>query len=299
MLILELFRRHAVEEVTNSRINFLLLEVISLATVAVIGAGKIGELLLSGLLRSGWPVEQLVATVRRPERAAELTAKYGIRVVDNATAVAAADVLAIAVKPQDAGVLMADLGPLLSAHQDRLVISLCAGLPTSFFAKWLPEATPVVRVMTNTPALVDEAMTAISAGPHATAAHLALAEEMFAPLGRTIRVPESQQDAVTALSGSGPAYFFYLVEAMTDAGILLGLPRQVAYDLIVQTAIGSAIMLRDSGEHPVKLREAVTSPAGTTINAIRELENHGVRAALLSALEAARDRARQIAEQAS
>jgi pyrroline-5-carboxylate reductase len=268
-----------------------------MVTVAVIGAGKIGELLLSGLLRSGWPAGRLVATARRPERAAELAERYGIRVLDNAGAVAAADVLAIAVKPQDASALMADLGPLLTADPDRLLISLCAGLPTSFFAKWLPEGMPVVRVMTNTPALVDEAMTAISAGPHATAEHLALAEEMFAPLGRTIRVPESQQDAVTALSGSGPAYFFYLVEAMTDAGILLGLPRQVAYDLIVQTAIGSAIMLRDSGEHPVKLREAVTSPAGTTINAIRELENHGVRAAMLSALEAARDRARQIAEQ--
>src|SRR6266545_3287890 len=174
---------------------------------------------------------------------------------------------------------------------------LLSGLLRSFFAKWLPEGTPVVRVMTNTLALVDEAMTAISAGPFATAEHLALAEEMFAPLGRTLRLPESQQDAVTALSGSGPAYFYYLVEAMTDAGILLGLPRQVAHDLIVQTAIGSAIMLRDSGEHPVKLREAVTSPAGTTINAIRELENHGVRAALLAALEAARDRAREIAQQ--
>src|SRR5262249_13258338 len=125
----------------------------------------------------------------------------------------------------------------------------------------------------------------------------AIAEEMFRPVGRTVRLPESQQDAVTAVSGSGPAYFYFLVEAMTDAGILLGLPRQAAHDLIVQTAIGSAIMLRDSGEHPVKLREAVTSPAGTTINAIRELENHGVRAALLAALEAARDRARQIAEQ--
>jgi pyrroline-5-carboxylate reductase len=268
-------------------------------TVAVLGAGKIGEVLLAGLIRSGWPVAALVATARRPERAAELRARYGVRVVDNAAAVAAADVLAIAVKPQDAGTLMADLGPLVPPGADKLVVSLCAGLPISFFDKWLPAGTPVVRVMTNTPALVDEAMTAISAGPHATAAHLDLAEQLFSPLGRTITVPESQQDAVTALSGSGPAYFFYLVEAMTDAGILLGLPRQVAHDLIVQTAIGSAIMLRDSGEHPVKLREAVTSPAGTTINAIRELENHGVRAALLSALEAARDRARQIAEQQS
>jgi pyrroline-5-carboxylate reductase len=262
-------------------------------TIAVIGAGKIGEVLLSGLLRAGWPADRLLATARRQERAEELTNRYGIEVVDNARAVILADVLAIGVKPQDAATLLADLGPTVPAG--KLVVSLCAGLPTSFFAKWLPESTPVVRVMTNTPALVDEAMTAISAGPHATVEHLALAEEMFRPLGRTIRVPESQQDAVTALSGSGPAYFYYLVEAMTDAGILLGLPRQVAHDLIVQTAIGSAIMLRDSGEHPVKLREAVTSPAGTTISAIRELENHRVRAAMLTALQAARDRARELA----
>jgi pyrroline-5-carboxylate reductase len=264
-------------------------------TVAVVGAGKIGELMLSGLLRAGWPLSRLLATARRAERAEELRLRYGIRVVDNLNAVAEADVLAIAVKPQDAAGLLDDIGP--KVPPGKLVITLCAGLPTSFFTRRLPDGTPIVRVMTNTPALVDEAMTAISAGPHATAEHLALAEEMFEPLGRTIRVPESQQDAVTALSGSGPAYFYLLVEAMTDAGILLGLPRQVAHDLIVQTAIGSAIMLRDSGEHPVKLREAVTSPAGTTISAIRELENHGVRAALLAALEAARDRARELAAQ--
>jgi pyrroline-5-carboxylate reductase len=149
--------------------------------------------------------------------------------------------------------------------------------------------------MSNTPVLVDEAMSAISAGAHAAEEHLVRTEAIFSPVGRTIRVPEAQQDAVTALSGSGPAYFFYLVEAMTDAGILLGLPRQVAHDLIVQTAIGSAVMLRDSGERPATLREAVTSPAGTTINAIREMENHGVRAAMLSALEAARDRGRELA----
>jgi pyrroline-5-carboxylate reductase len=265
--------------------------------VAVIGAGKIGETLLSGLLRSGWPVSRLVATTRRPARAEELASRYDIRVVANVVAIRMADVLVIAVKPQDATTLMAELGPLVPG--DKLVVTLCAGLPTTFFAKRLADGTPVVRVMTNTPALVDEAMTAISAGTHARAEHLALAEELFRPLGRTIRLPESQQDAVTALSGSGPAYFYYLVEAMIDAGILLGLPRQVAHDLIVQTAIGSAIMLRDSGEHPVTLREAVTSPAGTTINAVRELEKHAVRAALLAALEAARDRGREIAEEFS
>ena len=264
-------------------------------TVAVIGTGKIGELVLSGLLRAGWPASELLVTARRPERAEELTQRYGVRAVDNLAAVVEADVLAITVKPQDAAALMAEIGP--KVPPDKLVISLCAGLPTSFFASRLPERVPIVRVMTNTPALVDQAMTAISAGPHATGQHLAVAEEMFRPLGATIRVPESQQDAVTALSGSGPAYFYLLVEAMIDAGILLGLPRQVAHELIVQTAIGSAVMLRDSGEHPVTLREAVTSPAGTTISAIRELENHGVRAALLAALEAARDRAREIARQ--
>jgi pyrroline-5-carboxylate reductase len=262
-------------------------------TVAVIGAGKIGEVLLSGLVRAGWPVDRLIATTRRPDRGRELADRYGVRVMANEVAAVEADVLTIAVKPQDAESLMVDLGPKVPT--EKLVISLCAGLPTGFFARFLSAGTPVVRVMTNTPALVDEAMTAISAGPHATAEHLALAEELFTPLGRTLRLPESQQDAVTALSGSGPAYFFYLVEAMTDAGILLGLPRRVAHDLIVQTAIGSAIMLRESGEHPVKLREAVTSPAGTTIAAIRELENHAVRAALLAALEAARDRAEEIA----
>jgi pyrroline-5-carboxylate reductase len=191
------------------------------------------------------------------------------------------------------GVLLEELAP--HVPQDRLVVSVAAGKTTEFIEQRLTAGTPVVRVMSNTPVLVDEAMSAISAGSHATEDHLRRTEAVFTPVGRTIRVPESQQDAVTALSGSGPAYFFYLVEAMTDAGILLGLPRHVAHDLLVQTAIGAAVMLRDSGERPVTLRENVTSPAGTTINAIRELENHGVRAAMLSALEAARDRGRELA----
>src|SRR5262249_39374539 len=149
-------------------------------TIAVVGAGKIGEVLLSGLLRAGWPAQRLLATARRAERVAELAKRYGVRVVDNADAADQADVLVIAVKPQDAEALMADLGPRVPAG--KLVVSLCAGLPTSFFAKWLATGTPVIRVMTNTPALVDEAMTAISAGLYATPEHLALAEEMFRPL---------------------------------------------------------------------------------------------------------------------
>jgi pyrroline-5-carboxylate reductase len=142
---------------------------------------------------------------------------------------------------------------------------------------------------------VDEAMSAISAGTHAGLEHLRTVEDLLSKVGKVVRVPESQQDAVTALSGSGPAYFFFLVEAMIDAGILLGLPRAVAAELIVQTAVGSARMLRESGEHPVLLREAVTSPGGTTIAAIRTMEDHGVRAAMLAAIEAARDRSRELA----
>ncbi|MEU4691149.1 pyrroline-5-carboxylate reductase [Actinoplanes sp. NPDC023714] len=262
-------------------------------TVAVLGAGKMGELVLAGLLRSGWPAGRLLVTTRRAERGSELSEKYGISVVENAEAVDKADIIAVAVKPQDAGALFDEIGPKVGAG--KLVVSLCAGLTTAFFAARLPAGTPVVRVMTNTPALVDQAMTAISAGPHATAEHLDLAEAMFTPLGATVRVPEKQQDAVTALSGSGPAYFYLVVEAMIEAGVLLGLPRQTAHQLATQTALGASVMLRDSGEHPALLREAVTSPAGTTAAALRELENHGVRPALLAALEAARNRAREIA----
>jgi len=262
--------------------------------VAVLGAGKLGEALLGGLLRAGRDRNRLVVTTRRAERAAELSARHGVRAVSTAAAAAAAGVLLVAVKPQDMAALLAELAPHVRADT-HLVVSLAAGVPTGLLEAALPAGTPVVRVMTNTPVLVDEAMSVLSAGAHADAAHLDLVEDLLRPVGRTMRVPESQQDAVTALSGSGPAYFFYLVEAMTDAGILLGLPRQVAADLLVQTALGAAVMLRDTGEHPVRLREAVTSPGGTTIAAVRKLEDHGVRAAMISALEAARDRARELA----
>ncbi|MFD8124716.1 pyrroline-5-carboxylate reductase [Streptomyces albidoflavus] len=261
--------------------------------VAVLGTGKIGEALLSGMIRAGWSPADLLVTARRPERAATLRERYGVTPATNAEAAKTADTLILTVKPQDMGALVEELAPHVPA--DRLVISGAAGIPTAYFEERLAAGTPVVRVMTNTPALVDEAMSVISGGTHANPAHLAIAQEIFGGVGKTLRVPESQQDAATALSGSGPAYFYFLVEAMTDAGILLGLPRSQAHDLIVQAAIGAAVMLRDSGEHPVKLREAVTSPAGTTINAIRELENHGVRAALIAALEAARDRSRELA----
>ncbi|APU12539.1 MULTISPECIES: pyrroline-5-carboxylate reductase [Actinoalloteichus] len=263
--------------------------------IAVLGAGKIGEALLSGLLSAGRRASDLLFTERHPQRAAELAERYGVRAVDVPAAAEEADVLVVAVKPQDIEPLLDELEPRL-AHRggsDRprsLVVSLCAGLPTGLFEARLPEGTSVVRVMPNTPMLVGEAMSVISAGRHATDEQLDLVEELLGSVGKVRRAPEGQQDAVTALSGSGPAYFFYLVEAMIDAGILVGIPRAMAAELIVQSAVGAATMLRGAEGHPVMLREAVTSPAGTTIAAIRELEKHGVRAALLDAIEAARDR---------
>lgn len=261
--------------------------------VAVLGTGKIGEALLSGMIRGGWSPSDLLVTTRRPERAEELHARYAVEAVSNAEAAKTADTLILTVKPQDMTALLDELAPHVPG--DRLVISGAAGIPTTFFEQRLAAGTPVVRVMSNTPALVDQAMSVISAGTYATEEHLAHAEEIFGGVGRTLRVPEGQQDAATALSGSGPAYFYFLVEAMTDAGILLGLPRDKAHDLIVQAAVGASTMLRETGEHPVRLREAVTSPGGTTINALRELERHGVRAAFTAALEAARDRSRELA----
>lgn len=259
-----------------------------MTTIAVLGTGKIGEALLSGLLDAGRSPDDLMFTERYPDRAAELEQTYRVRAVDTATAAGKADVLIVAVKPQDIDPLLAELAGLI--RPNALVVSLCAGLPTALYERRLPDGVPVVRVMPNTPMLVGEAMSAISAGRFAADAHLQLTEELLGSVGKVVRVPESQQDAVTALSGSGPAYFFYLVEAMIDAGIMLGLPRPMVTELITQSAVGAARMLRETGEHPVLLREAVTSPGGTTIMAIRELERHGVRAALLAAIEAARDR---------
>ncbi len=261
--------------------------------IAVIGAGKMGEALVSGLLKAGASPDDLLITERYEERAHELSQRYGVKSVSNAEAANQAETIVLAVKPQDMEALLAELMPVVTP--DHLIVTIAAGITTAAIERRLAAAVPVVRVMPNTPALVGEAMSAVAPGAHASAEHLDRAEALFRPVGRVVRLPESQLDAVTALSGSGPAYVFYLVEAMTDAGILLGLPRNVAHELIVQTVYGAAVMLRETGEHPVALREAVTSPAGTTISAIRELENHGVRAAFLAALEAARDRSRELA----
>src|ERR1700730_17173885 len=247
-----------------------------------------GEALISGLLRAGRAPSGLLAVVRRPERAAALRDAYGISVVSAAEAAKSADTLILTVKPQDMPTLLDHLPPA------KLVISVAAGITTALIERRLGADVPVVRVMSNTPVLVDEAMSVISPGAHARPEHLERAEELLRPVGKVLRIPESQQDAATALSGSGPAYVYFLVEAMVDAGILLGMPRGTAMEMVTQAVYGAATMLRETGEHPVILREAVTSPGGTTISAIRELERHGVRAAFLAAIEAARDRGAEL-----
>jgi pyrroline-5-carboxylate reductase len=264
--------------------------------VAILGGGKMGEALMSGLIRSGGrSVDEIMVTCRREERARELAGKYGVTAgLDNAEAARWANVLILMAKPQDMEVLLEQIQGDVTA--DDLVISFAAGIRTSFAQKHLPADVPVVRVMSNVPVMVDEAMSVVSAGSHAEDKHVAIAEELLGYVGKVLRLPEVHLDAVTATSGSGPAYFFLLAEAMIEACILLGLSRDVATELIIQTMLGSAKMLRDTGKHPVELREMVTSPGGTTIEAIRHLEEAGVRAAFLNAIDAARHRSAELAQ---
>ena len=262
--------------------------------IAILGAGKLGESLLAGLLSSGWRKPgDIVVTARRQERLDELNERHGVDgTLDNASAVAGAGLIVIAVKPQDFDVLLGEIGGLITPEQT--VLSVAAAIPTSQIEARLANGVPVVRAMPNAPATVHEGMAGICAGAHAGDEQLALADELLAHLGRVVRVPEAWMDAITAVSGSGPAYFALLAEAMIEAGILLGLSREISTKLVVQTMLGTAHVLRDEQMHPVELREAVTSPGGTTIRAIRELEQAGVRAAFLNAIQAAMDRAREL-----
>jgi pyrroline-5-carboxylate reductase len=266
----------------------------SVSQTAILGAGVMGETLLSGLVRAGRRVDHLLVGEKRAERARELEDRYGVAVVSNVEAARKASTLALVVKPQDMGDLLDEISGELRPGQ--LVVSLAAGITTAFIESRVPDGVAVVRVMPNTPALVDEGMAAIAPGSHCDDGHLTEAESLMASVGKVLRIPERQMDAVTAISGSGPAYIFFVVESMIEAGVHLGLPRTTATDLVVQTLVGSGKMLRETGVHPAVLREQVTSPAGTTAAALRELEIHRVRAAFLAAMEAARDRSRELAE---
>ncbi|MFL5930300.1 MAG: pyrroline-5-carboxylate reductase [Gaiellaceae bacterium] len=263
--------------------------------IAILGCGKIGEALLAGLLTTGWRnADEIVVTGRRDERLQELHERHGVTATrSNAEAVSGAGVVVIAVKPQDFDVLLGEIGGLLSP--DQVVLSIAAAVPTAAIERRLAEPVPVLRAMPNAPATVHEGVAGLCAGAHAGEAHLAAGQEVLEHVGRVVRVAEIYMDAVTAVSGSGPAYFALLAEAMIEAGILLGLSREISTDLVVQTMLGTAKLLRDEHMHPVELREMVTSPGGTTIRAIHELEQAGVRAAFLNAIQAAMVRSRELA----
>jgi pyrroline-5-carboxylate reductase len=260
--------------------------------IAILGAGKIGESLLAGLRSSDWA--DIVATSRREERAEELRDRHGVEATtSNPDAIKGADVIVLAVKPQDIEALLGEIGHLLQPEQ--VVISIAAAIPTASIERHLGADVPVVRAMPNTPAVVHEGIAGMCAGRHAGPEHLERAGTVLRAVGDVVEVPEDLMDAITAVSGSGPAYYALLAEAMIEAGLLLGLSREISTKLVVQTMLGTARLLRDEGMHPVELREMVTSPGGTTIRAIRELEMAGVRAAFLNAINAAMERSKELA----
>jgi pyrroline-5-carboxylate reductase len=260
--------------------------------IAILGAGKIGESLIAGLRSSDWA--DIVATSRREERAAELRERHGVEATtSNADAIRNADVVVLAVKPQDLETLLGEIGHVLRPEQT--VLSIAAAIPTASIERHLADDVPLVRAMPNAPATVHEGIAGMCAGRHAGREHLDRAGTVLRAVGDVVEVPEEAMDAITAVSGSGPAYYALLAEAMIEAGILLSLSREVATRLVVQTMLGTARLLRDESMHPVELREMVTSPGGTTIRAIRELEQAGVRAAFLNAINAAMERSKELA----
>ncbi|NLG45551.1 pyrroline-5-carboxylate reductase [Gordonia sp. (in: high G+C Gram-positive bacteria)] len=256
--------------------------------VAIIGGGKIGEALLAGLIGAGKPVRDLVVAERSPDRAAELGEDYGVRVTDDISdAAEGARVVFIAVKPDAVdGVLQTLSVTDDEGELERITVTLVAGIPTTRYEAALQAGSPVIRVMPNTPMLVNEAMSAVSPGRYAEEEQVALTVRLLESVGKVMVVPEKLMDAVTAISGSGPAYFFLMVEAMIDAGVALGLTRPQASELAVQTIKGAGMLLSESGLSPVELRAAVTSPAGTTAAALREFERAGLRHAVNEATAA-------------
>ena len=262
-----------------------------------VGGGNLGTALLSGLLGGESPrytPDQIQVVEASAERAAYLRDRFGIATPPLAEAVRTAGTVLIAVKPHHVGGLLADLAGEVT--DDQLLISAAGGVRIGQIEQALSTKTAVVRCMPNTPAAVGEGMIALAGGTHATSAHLAEVEALLQTVGRVVQVPEQQLDAITAISGSGPAYFFYLAEALIDAAVLVGLPRPFAEELVIQTAVGAAMMLREPGADPVQLRAAVSSPGGMTIAAVREFENRAVRSAVMAAAEAARDRSIALAE---
>ena len=287
----------------------------SMARIALVGGGSMGEALLSGLLRAGRQVKDLVVAERMPDRARYLAETYGVLVTSLPDAVENATFVIIAVKPSDVGSVVGEIGKVAAeaAHDspDQVFITVAAGVTTTYLESKLLAGTPVVRVMPNAPALVGAGISAMAAGRFATPEQLKEVAALFDSVGAVLTVPEEHLDAVTAVSGSGPAYFFLMIEALVDAGVGVGLSRAVSTELVVQTMAGSAALLLDRMEQDrgtgsdsgrdlsldttaARLRSIVTSPGGTTAAALRELEKHGLRAAVDEAVRAAKTRSEQL-----
>ncbi|MBK5259187.1 MAG: pyrroline-5-carboxylate reductase [Thermoanaerobaculia bacterium] len=264
-------------------------------TIGFIGAGNMAEAMIRGLLRGGdFAIAQIAASGPREERMRELRDAYGIYATTDNKVPAASEIVVLSVKPQILSRVLDDVGSTISP--DALVISIAAGIPVASIQSRLAPGTRVVRAMPNTPALVDAAATAIARGEFASDSDLDEAKRIFDAIGTTVILDESLMDAVTGLSGSGPAYVFLILEALSDAGVKVGLSRRTSQLLAAQTVLGSAKMLLETNEHPGKLKDMVTSPGGTAITGLHTLENGGVRTTLMNAVEAATRRSRELGE---
>ena len=261
--------------------------------VAVLGLGKIGTILLQGLLKAGLAPAGVRGTVRHAERAATLSGRLPVAVdTDNRAAVRGAGVVVLAVKPQNVGELLEQIRPEVTPA--TLVVSVAASVPTSFIETRLEKGVPVVRAMPNTPCQVGAGMTGLCRGSHATDAHLDTARQLFNTVGRTVVVDEKHMDAVTGLSASGPAFIYIILESLAEAGVKVGLPRDIANLLAGQTMLGAAKVALDTGDHPALLKDAVTTPAGCTIDGILELEEGKLRVTLIKAVVKATQRAKEL-----
>jgi pyrroline-5-carboxylate reductase len=256
--------------------------------VAILGLGKIGTILLQAMLREGLlSPSRIHATVTHPEKAAVLSKELGIDVsTDNAAAVRNADIVILAVKPQTG------LRDVLRSNQ--LLISVAASVPTAYMEERLAAKVPVVRAMPNTPSMLGVGMTGICKGSNATAVQLELAQTMFNTVGRTAVVEEKHMDAVTGLSASGPAFIYIIIESLAEAGVKVGLARDLATLLAAQTTMGAAKVVLETGQHPAQLKDAVTTPAGCTIDGILELEEGKLRVTLIKAVVKAAQRAKEL-----
>jgi pyrroline-5-carboxylate reductase len=263
--------------------------------VAVLGAGKMGGILVKAWLEKKLLTPALTAaTVQHEERARALAKRLGIPVgTDNVSAARNADIVFLCVKPQAVQGVVEEIRPHVGT--DKLVISVAASVPTSHIEKALTGAVPVVRAMPNTPCAIGQGMTALCRGQHAGTEHLEVASALFNVVGRTVVVDEKHMDAVTGLSASGPAYIYIILESLAEAGVKVGLPRDIATLLAAQTTLGAAGVVLETGDHPALLKDAVTTPAGCTVDGIMELEEGKLRVTLIKAVVKAAQRAKELA----